>query len=587
VTDASVQFLDQATSGSGRSAPEAAGFIAGAPLAPNTPYDLFSSAPQTPGVAGIAQLLTTATYGFRSFDASVTAGLANVNGSTTNAAYWGESLMPTINPHIGSLAFPYAIAFPAHAGQDDGSVTRASILSGSLATADGKLRLRAGWFDLTQSDRFVFAQPALTSANPQIGFAPAESLTNGLATLSDWTPNASALPLHGVDLVAKRGDGTVELSDAALPSLPGEAARQVMGSIVFDRGEGTRFSAQIEHVTTSGLAFATTIPSGADPTYFLTPQGVLPVSFLDGQRETIAGLRAAFHVAPALALDGVVELGRSRYDASNVAMPGTSAPGGFYHAGLIKTQGRITASLDYYRMEARYATEILPYGVAENQWSAAFAWPGQWLKSNYQLIDNSVLGVNRQGYRIRYYVDKGPLEVHLEYTDLRQIDPETRVTAEQEGFVDGYYLPQYPDSATFGRQRRYGFWTAWHPSFGDLTLDIVDDTLFRPYDASHPEDSVSYEVPQAVLTYARTISNNVVASAGIGRYAMKGSFGEPIDFAQRTFLAGVEVKESPQTSLLVSFRRSSLGGISTAPLSLESPDYTGSLIVIEQRVHFK
>jgi hypothetical protein len=582
-----LQFLDRSTAGSGRIGPEAAGFIGGSPLAPNTPYDLLSSAPQTPGVAGIGEILTTATYGFRAFDATVAAGLANVNGSTSNAAYWGESLMPTLNPHLGSLAYPYRIAFPTHAGRDDGNVTRASILSGSLASADGNLLVRAGWFDLTQSDRFVFAQPALTSANPQIGLAPAESLTNGVANLPDWAPDSTALPLHGVDLVAKHGDGTLELSDAALPSLPGEAARQVMGSIVFDRGEGTRFSAQIERVTTSGLSFETTIPSGSDPQYFSTPQGILPVSFLNGQRQTIAGLRAAFHVAPALALDGVLEIGRSWYDASNVAMPGTNAPGGFYHAGLTKKRGRITASLDYYRMDARYATEILPYGVPENQWSAAFAWPGQWLKSNYQLIDNSVLGVNRQGYRIRYYVDKGPLEVHLEYTDLRQIDPETRATAEQEGFVDGYYLPQEPGSATFGRQRRYGLWTAWHPSFGDLTLDIVDDTLFRPYDAGHPEDAVSYEVPQAVLTYSRTISSNVIASAGIGRYAMKGAFGEPIDFAQRTFLAGVEVEESPQTSLLVSFRRSSFGGISTAPLALASPDFTGSLIFVEQRIHVK
>jgi hypothetical protein len=585
VTDAALEYLDQATSGSGQTPPEAAGFIAGSPLAPNTPYDLFSSAPQTPGVAGIGQIFTTATYGFSRFDASLTGGLTQIDGSTTNAAYWGESLMPTVNPHVGSQAFPYAIVFPTHAGQDDATVTRASLLSGSLATADGNLRLKAGWFDLTQSDSFVFEQPQLTSINPQIGFAPAESLGNGPANLSDWTPYESALPLHGVDLVAKQGDGTLELSDAALPSLPGEGARQIMGSIVFDRGEGTRFSAQIEHVTTGGLLFETTIPSGSDPNYLASPEGTLPTSFLSRQRQTIAGLRGAFHVAPALSLDGIVEIGRAWYDASNAALPGTNLPGGFYHAGLIKTQGRVTASVDFFRMEPRYASIILPYGVPENQWSAAFAWPGQWLKSNYQLIDNNVLGINRQGYRFRYSVDKGPLEVHLEYTDLRQIAPETRVTAEQEGYVDGYYLPQFPGAATFGRQKRYGFWTAWHPSFGDLTLDIVDDTLYRPFDAGHPEDAVSYEVPQAVLTYSRTISSNVVASAGLGRYAMKGAFDEPLDFAQRTFLTGVEVKESPHTSLLVSYRRYAFGGLSTAPLANVSADYTGSLITVEQRLH--
>jgi len=196
-----------------------------------------------------------------------------------------------------------------------------------------------------------------------------------------------------------------------------------------------------------------------------------------------------------------------------------------------------------------------------------------------------VLGVNRQGYRFRYYVDKGPLEVHLEYTDLRQIEPETTVTAEQTGFVDGYYLPQLPDEATFGRQKRYGFWSAWHPSFGDVILDIVDDTLNRPTVAGRPLDGVSYEVPQAILTFDRHISSNVIASAGLGRYAMNGRFSEPLDFSERVFLAGVEVRETSQASLLTSFRRFAFGGITTDPSDPRSPNFTGSLITVEQRLH--
>jgi hypothetical protein len=295
-------------------------------------------------------------------------------------------------------------------------------------------------------------------------------------------------------------------------------------------------------------------------------------------------LRGAFAVSPYYAVDGLVEIGRAWYDSARAAMPGTTKPGGFYHAGLIKTQGRVTASFDYYRMEPRYASMILPYGIPENQWSAAFAWPGQWLKSNYQLVDNSVLGINRQGYRFRYYVDKGPLEVHLEFTDLHQIEPETRFTAEQEGFVDGFYLPQVPGYATFGQQKRVALWTAWHPSFGDLTLDLVDDELYRGYAVAHPEDRVSYSVPQGVIAYARHVSPNVVASAGLGRFAIEGAFDEPLDFAQRVFLAGVEVKQSTTTSLLVSWRRSTFSGLSTAPLAGVSPDYAASLLTVEQRL---
>jgi len=508
-----------------------------------------------------------------------------VDGSVTNASYWGESLSPALNPHLGAQALPYRIAFPQHAGGDDGAAFRASIESGALATADGALRLRGGYFDLAQTDRFVFAQPALTNVDPAIGLAPAESLTNGLPSLDDWAPDATQLPLHGIDAVAHRGDATLELTSAALPSLPGESARLSLGSFVFDRGEGTRFSAELAHVVTGGLPFLTTVPFGADPAYLTTPEGVLPTSTLNGQRQTVAGLRGAFHISTAAALDGIVEIGRAWYDASDAAMPGTSRPGGYYHAGLTQTHGRATASLDVYRMEPRYATIILPYGAPENQWSAALAWPGQWLKSNYQMIDNTVLGVNRQGYRFRYYVDKGPLEAHGEYTDLRQIAPETTVTAEETGFVDGYYLPELPSQATFGRQKRYAAWVAWHPPFGDLTLDVVDDTLYRPAAAGTPLDGVSYEVPQALLTFDRRLSQNVVASVAAGRYAMDGRFSEPIDFAERIFLAGVEVKETARASVLLSFRRTTFAGDSTAPLAGISPDFTGSLVVVEQRVH--
>ncbi len=575
--------VDQSTAGEGQVGPEAAGFIAGSPLAPNTPYDLFSSVPQTPGVAGIGSIETTAAYRTRKLDLSLTAGLGYVVGSVTNASYYGESLVPMLNPHLGSQALPYAIAFPAHAGQDDGTALRLALLSGSVATADGRLTLRGGYFDLAQTERFVFAPPPLTNLNPAIAYAPAESLSSGPPGTDRWQPDATALPLHGVDVIARRGIATLEIAHAALPSLPGESARMTTGSVVLDHGEGTQFAAQIVHLTTGGASFPATVPFGTDPQFTATPQGVLPTSMLSGQRETIAGLHANVHLVAALGLDAVAEVGRSWYDAAPVARPGTQAPGGYYHVGITKTRGRATTSLDLYRMESRYATAILPYGISENQWSAAFAWPGQWLKSNYQLIDNTVLGVNRQGYRLRYALDKGPLDIHVEYIDLRQIDPETTVTSTQSGFVDGYYLPQLPDAATFGRQKRYGFWAAWHPRFGDVTLDLVDDTLFRPFAASHPEDQVAYEVPQAVLTYSRHFSPALVAAVGFGRYAMKGAFAEPIDFADRLFFAGVEVQQTPKSAILISLRRSLFKGVTTFPGSSRSPDFSGSSLVIEQR----
>src|SRR5271165_131223 len=187
-TQGYASLVDQSTAGEGQIGPEAAGFINGAALAPNTPYDLFSSAPDTPGVAGIGGIISTANYGLPKFDLSATAGLAYVRGSTTNAAFWTESLMPTVDPHQGSQALGYRVTFPTHAGQDDGTLFRVSVLSGSAGTADGNLKIRGGWFNLAQTDRFVFAPAALTSVNPAIAYAPAESLTNGIAGSDVFQP---------------------------------------------------------------------------------------------------------------------------------------------------------------------------------------------------------------------------------------------------------------------------------------------------------------------------------------------------------------------------------------------------------------
>lgn len=582
----SVTFIDQSTNGRGQIAPEAPGFIAGLPLAPNTPYDLFSSAPQVPGVAGIGIIAPTIDLGLRSLDLSLTVSAATTHGSRTNVAYWGENLVPTLNPHLGSQAQPYSVTFPTRAGEDAATATRTSVLAGSIATADGTIRLRAGWFDLGQTDRFVFAPAALTNLNPALAYAPAESLTGGLAGSATWQPAATALPLHGLDITVKRGLGTFELTNAALPSLPGDDARMTQASLVVDHGEGTRLSAQVLHVQTSGTPFITTVPFGTDPTFVPYPQGVLPTSMISGQRQTIAGVRAAFHIAPAIGLDGTIELGRAWYDASPAVRPGTERPGGFYHAGLIRTNGRTTTSLDFYRMEPRYATMILPYGVPENQWSVAFAWPGQWLKSNYQLIDNSVLGVNRQGFRLRYNVDRGPLEIHTEYTDLHQIDAETVASSTQNGFVDGFYLPQAVDTATFGHQKRTALWINWHPRIGDLTLDLVDDTLYRPSVATHPEDVVSYEVPQGVLTYAKRVTPALTIAVGVGRYAIKGAFAEPLDLAERLTFAGIQVRQSANAAMLVSFRHTTFEGRTTYPQSPLVPAFAGTSLVIEQRVTF-
>ncbi len=574
-------FLSQNTSGPGQVGPEVPGYLKGGPLAPNTPFDTFSSAPLTPGVAGIAEALVTATQRTKTLDISLNAGLAYVGGSITNASYWGESLMPTINPHMGSQALPYAVVFPTAPGQDDGSNVRLSILGGSIATADGNLAFKFGYLDLTQTSRFVFVQPLLTNVNPAIAYAPAETLSSGLAGNDDWQPLSTQLQLDGVDVVAKKGIASFELTTGALPSPPGESARATIGSLVFDRGEGTSYTVQVIHAATAGTSFVTSTAFGADPRFFATPQGVISLSTLSGQQQTIAGASAGVHVMPAWNLDGVVEIARSWYDAQNVAMPGSSQPGGYYHVGLVKTFGRATASLDAYRWEPRYATMVLPYGVPQNQWSAAWAWPAPWLGSSFQLADNTTLGVDRQGYRLRYFVDKGPLEVHLEFADFQQIEPSTTLTAQQTGFVGGYFPTQLPAHATLGRQERYGLWATWHAPVGDLTFDYIDDQFSRL--SFTPTDNVSVDIPQTVLTFSRHFTPNVIWAIGTGRYAMTGTFAEPVNFHHQLFFTGAIVKETPQASILATFRNSAFAGSSSYPPMPVSPNFTGTQIIVEQR----
>jgi hypothetical protein len=603
--EAHATFISSASSGPGLLPAEAPGFIKGSPLSPQTPYDLFSSAPLVPGDAGESALYLHPAYYGKAFDVSLTIGAGYATGSMTNAAYWGEPLFPTINPHLGSQLLPYAVTFPTHAGQDDGSAFAASILSGRISTKDGALALRAGWFDLAQGDAFTFVQPAVTNAAPAIGVATPETLGDGVPNLDAWTPSDGVLPLHGLDLVAKHGLASAELTDATLPSLPGTSARLDMASIVIDHGEGTRYSADVVHVATGGAPVPTTIlfgvpnnsavaattlsspcPPGTPAGLLCTPQGKLPATLVGGQEQTIIGARAAFHISRST--DGVVEIGRSTFDAQLAAEPGTGRPGSYYHAGVTREVGPGNLSLDVYKNGAFYATAILPYGAPENVWSAAWAWPGQWLKSNYQLINDFPVNVDRQGYRLKYLVKKGPFDLRVSYGNFGQITPITYANALQAGFVDGFFLPEANNAATLGRQHQYGLYAAWHPSFGDISLDYDEDAMHRGYDGTAAQDYVSYDAPSYVLTFSRHLRTNLLASLAYERYAMKGSFGEGytnIDFAQRGGTLGVEWAMTPRASLLASVRRSVFGGIPTF-VGGPSPDFTNTLLTIEQRYRF-
>ena len=577
-------YINQQTNGPGTTPPEGPGFANSSPLAPNTPYDTWSSAPQIPGTAGILQYRATPTYHGKDLYASVQLGAGFLTGSASNAMYWGENLLPTFNPHLGNQALPYRVIFPTTPNADYGQNFRFSVLNGSIGANDGSWSARAGYFDLTQSDRFIFIQPPFTSVTPALAVAPAESLGNGAPTLSWWPAPEPGLPLLGLDFTAHTGLASFELSNAALPALAGTSARATLGSAVIDHGEGTRYTAEVLHLWTGGSPIFSTALYGTGAMTVPGPQGELPVSTLSGQRATVAGFSASFHATKAL--DAELDVARQWYDSTDVDRPGSQKAGGYYHLSLARKINRVTATAEWFRFEPRYATPILPYGALENVWSAAWAWPGQWLKSNYQINDNTALGVNRQGYRFKYFVDGGPLEWHIQYAKYRQVDFATIENVTQAGFVDGFFLPQLDGFGTRGAQTQYAAWLAWHANFGNLSIDYVLDGEHRPAYAAHPEDLVDYVAPQVALTYSRQITPTTLVAVGYGRYAMRGTWATtPLDYGQSTWYGGGEFQETKALGLFVQYRHSSFDGLPSF-IGGPSPDFAANLAIVEERIHF-
>jgi hypothetical protein len=584
--DGSNTFVSQHTGGPGTEPPEGAGFAAGAPLSPMTPYDTFSGAPLTPGNAGALQYVGTATLTGKALQASLRFGAGLVTGSTTNLAYWGENLLPGLNPHLGSTVLPYRIVLPQASGQDDASAVGVSLLGGTLGTADGSTTLRAGYFHLNQTAEFIFTHPPLTNVTPAIGVATAETLGDGSPALDWWPAAPIGSPLLGVDFTSRRGSGTFELSDAQLPALPGTAARIVNGSYFVDRGGGTRYAFQVLNATTSGNAIATTTMFGADAQTIDGPKGELPVSTLGTQRQTIVGGAARFHLSPRYS--GAIDLARAWYDAQNTIEPGSQKPGDYARLGLSEHAGRSTTGIELFEFSPRYASEILPYGAPENIWSVAWSWPGVWLKSNYQLVDNTALGSNRKGFRLRYALSPGtgPFALRVSYARYWQIDPATLANVNQTGFVEGFFLPQQNDAGTLGGSQQYALWASLTHSWGTFTLDYVNDLQYRPAVASHPEDYVSYVAPEAVVTFSHQLTPSALVSIGAGRYAMRGQWATtPVDYGQNVAFAGLELQESPHAGLLVQLRSSSFAGVPSEPTSLLSPDFGGTLVIVEERLH--
>jgi hypothetical protein len=575
-------FIDQSTGGPGTTPSEGYEFAHGSPISPMSPYDWFSSAPVTPGIAGIVQYEFTGTYHASGVDVGATIGVGGLTGSTTNALYWGEPLIPNLNAHDLSRIVPYAIVFPTHAGQDDASVANASLVNTSAAAADGSWKVQGGYFYLAQSDRFVFSPAPLTSLTPSLGAQTAETLGPGVPAIEAWPTSPTSLPLLGADGTWHQGSATLELTDALLPALPGTTVRLTMGSFVLDRGDDGRFSVQLAHVWSGGAPIDTTTFFGTDQEIHYGPLGRLYTSVLANQVQTIGGVRAFVH--PLKGWVALAELGRAWYDAGLVTYPGTSRYGSYEHFSLARHLGGDLATLEFHRFDPTYATMIMPYGIAENVWSVAWSWPGVWLKSTYQLVDNTVIGANRAGFHFRYDHNDKRVEFHVSYGDWRQLVPETFANASQVGFVDGFFLLQKNSFATYGRDQQLGVYVAWHLPQDDVAFDGVDDYLSRPADPTQPIDVVATQSPQIVLSWAHHFSKKFVAVGGYGRYETVGTWSlTPVDAIYGVGFAGVQFATGPKTALLIEGRRYGLVGLPSLIDGLP-PTMRGSALIVDQRI---
>jgi hypothetical protein len=215
-----------------------------------------------------------------------------------------------------------------------------------------------------------------------------------------------------------------------------------------------------------------------------------------------------------------------------------------------------------------------------------WAWPGPWLKSTYQLVDNAALGVNREGFRLRYRLNSGnaPLQLRASYARYRQIDPATLSNVNQVGFVDGFFLPQEDNAGTRAGYEQYALWGSLRARFATITLDYVNDLPHRPSVAAHPEDFVGYVAPQVVLTISRPLTPNTLVAIGAGRYAMRGAWATtPVDNGQNIAFVGAQLQESKQAALLVQLRVAKFDGLPSIPGG-PSSDFGTTLLVVEQRI---
>jgi hypothetical protein len=312
---------------------------------------------------------------------------------------------------------------------------------------------------------------------------------------------------------------------------------------------------------------------------------------LYGQRESITGARVARPIG--LGFDATLDYAHSTYQADGLGTP-TSAGGSWEHISLSHALGAASVAAHYYRFEPTYATMVLPYGIPENVWSVAYSWPGPWLKSNFQLVDSTAAGVNRQGPSLAYSLDTKVLTASASYSSFRQITPFTSADFRQLGFIDGFFLVQTDASrATTGSYKRAAAYVGKTFGFGTIGFDFVDDGLYRPAASGQPFDAVAFDAPEFVASWSRTVGDRAVLVGGAGYFGIHGSWADGaatnVDIGMHEYYAGAQFQEQGGRALMITVRRSVMRGApyfgALHALRYGLPDFDATTLLVEQRIH--
>lgn len=581
----SLVFMDSNYIGSGLVPPEATAFIAGLPFAPGTPYDFFSGAPTGPGIAIGQNIKVDVAYGPAAVNYGVTLGFGSVSGSGTSVGYWGEQPLPTINPHLGQTSYAIPIAFVTKPGLDDVSGVRGSILGGFVRTKDNNAALTFGWLDLHQTNGFVFKQAPVTNSSPALAVVVPNSLGNGSPVLDGWLPSDIQLPINGIDLYGKQRNVAIELTDGTLPAPAGVGAHFTNASFDWSRDNGPHFGAQIVHISTGGPSIATTTLYGMPIFGTAFPndpfgQGPIPFTSLQGQQNTVWGVTGTGALSPLL--DGTFEVGASTYTAQPVSVP-SGTPAWWVHGGFAQHLSQLTLSEDYYWVDPRYAPTILPYGIPEDIWSAAYTWPAQWLRGDYQSIDNTTAYNDRRGYKFKLDYEGDLFQTRASYSVLSQSSPINMKTGTTAGFVEGYYLPELTTTGgTLGIDRQLALWLFLHPRPADVSIDYVSQNNYRPAFVSSA-DAVAMRYPSLGITLSRKMGEKFLLAGGFSHMTVAGTWaGGPVNVDQGVQYIGFQYIKSPSQEFQVQARGYRTHG---SPILTDTagPMYNGLQILIEQK----